>query len=93
MEELSIRLKIAGKEYPMKVKRDEEERVRLAAKIVNEKVKSYKEQFRIDDKQDLLAMTAFDGVIKRLRMENQSSGTDNEIIQKIAEIDNLISNL
>ncbi|MDH5597517.1 MAG: cell division protein ZapA, partial [Cyclobacteriaceae bacterium] len=61
--------------------------------IVNEKVKSYKEQFRIDDKQDLLAMTAFDGVIKRLRMENQSSGTDNEIIQKIAEIDNLIANL
>ncbi|MDH5597921.1 MAG: cell division protein ZapA, partial [Cyclobacteriaceae bacterium] len=78
MEELSIRLKIAGKEYPMKVKREEEERVRLAAKIVNEKVKSYKEQFRIDDKQDLLAMTAFDGVIKRLRMENQSSGMDNE---------------
>ena len=58
MEELSIKIKIADREYPMKVKRNEEERVRAAGKLINEKLKSYREQFGLDDKQDLLAMTA-----------------------------------
>jgi cell division protein ZapA len=59
MEELSIKIKIADREYPMKVKGVDEERVRTASRLINEKLKSYKEQFGIDDKQDLLAMVAF----------------------------------
>jgi cell division protein ZapA len=50
MDELSIRIKIADREYPMKVKRVDEERVRIAGKLINEKLKSYREQFGIDDK-------------------------------------------
>jgi cell division protein ZapA len=58
MEDLSIKIKIADREYPMKVKLTDEERVRMAGKLINEKIKSYREQFGIDDKQDLLAMAA-----------------------------------
>jgi cell division protein ZapA len=43
MEELSIKIKIADREYPMKVKRSDEERVRMAGKLINEKLKSYRE--------------------------------------------------
>jgi len=50
MDELSIKIKIADREYPMKVKRHEEERVRAAGKLINEKLKSYREQFGLDDK-------------------------------------------
>ena len=39
MDELSVKIKIADREYPMKVKRLEEERVRAAGKIINEKIK------------------------------------------------------
>ena len=66
MSELSLRLKIAGREYPMKVAAEEEENVRKAAKLVNDKVKGFRKQFGIDDIQDLLAMVAFDGMIKVL---------------------------
>lgn len=66
MDELSLRLKIADRDYPMKVKTVEEKNVRAAAKLVNEKLKTFKTQFGIDDKQDLLAMVAFDSMIKIL---------------------------
>ena len=76
MDELSLRLKIADREYPMKVKSEEEERVRKAAKLVNEKMKAFRNQFGIDDKQDLLAMVAFDGMIKFLKEQDQHTQED-----------------
>ncbi|HEY5822878.1 MAG TPA: cell division protein ZapA, partial [Cyclobacteriaceae bacterium] len=34
MEDLSIKIKIADREYPMKVKLTDEERVRMAGKLI-----------------------------------------------------------
>ena len=45
MDELSIKIKIADREYPMKVKRHEEERACGGKPMINEKLKSYREQF------------------------------------------------
>lgn len=85
MDELSLRLKIADREYPMKVKSEEEERVRKAAKIVNERIKAFRNQFGIDDKQDLLAMVAFDGMIKYLKEQENHQG-NNKADQLLDEI-------
>jgi len=93
MGELSLRLKIADREYPMKVRDEEEDRVRRAARQVNEKLKSFRSHFGVDDKQDLLAMVAFDSMIKLVRMEESSGPTENEndhILKKIATLNNLI---
>lgn len=91
MRELSIKIKIADREYPMTVKADEEERVRRAGKIINERLKSYRERFGIDDKQDLLAMVAFDSLIDRLGMQENASETDEGVLQKISALNQLIS--
>lgn len=69
MEELSIKIRIADREYPMKVKREDEEKVRMASRLINEKLKSYKDQFGIDDKQDLMAMVAFDSLVEKMTTE------------------------
>jgi len=60
MSELSIKLRIGNREYPMRIKAEDEERIRRAGRILNEKSQTYKERFGIDDQQDLLAMVAFD---------------------------------
>lgn len=91
MEELSIKIKIADREYPMKVRIEDEERVRSAGKIINERIKSYREQFGIDDKQDLLAMVAFDSLVDKLQSEETRSSTDEGVSEKIAYLNNLIS--
>lgn len=90
MSKLSIKIKLADREYPMKVTPEEEELIRKAGKIVNDKIKIFKSQFGIDDKQDLLAMVAFDCMVEKLK--NESSGSSDELLQeKLANLNTLIS--
>ena len=72
MRELSIKIKIADREYPMTVKagRGRKSRER-AGKLINERLKSYREKFGIDDKQDLLSMVAFDAIVDRFGVERK----------------------
>lgn len=91
MDELSIKLKIADREYPMKVKRADEERVRMASKLINDKLKSYKEQFGIDDKQDLLAMVAFDCLVDKMAVEETHQIIDQTVFEKVSHLNQLVS--
>lgn len=91
MSELAIKIRIADREYPMKVKPDEEERVRSAARNLNEKLKSYRDQFGIDDKQDLLAMVAFDYAVDSMKSEEAIENIDQSASEKIDLINSLIS--
>jgi cell division protein ZapA len=91
MDELSIKLKIADREYPMKVKRADEERVRMASKLINEKLRSYKEQFGIDDKQDLLAMVAFDCLVDKMAVEETHQIIDQTVFEKVSHLNQLVS--
>ncbi len=91
MDELSIKIKIADREYPMKVKHNEEERVRSAGKLINEKLKSYREQFGLEDKQDLLAMTAFDCLVQTLAAEETNQAVDESVVDKVNHLNQLVS--
>ncbi len=93
MGELSIKIKIADREYPMKVLASEEEYIRRAGRLVNEQYKAYKDRFKIDDKQDLLAMVAFDCLIDKIRSENKQSATNEVISGKLTDMDDLISSV
>lgn len=91
MEELSIKIKIADREYPMKVKREDEERIRTAGKLINEKLKFYREQFGIDDKQDLLAMVAFDCLVDKMALEETNQVIDKTVFEKVNHLNNLVT--
>lgn len=91
MRELSIKIKIGDREYPMKVDADDEERIRKAGRIINEKIKSYAQQFGIDDKQDLLAMVAFDILVDKSQREEFDVINDESILEKVNELNNIIS--
>jgi cell division protein ZapA len=91
MDELSIKLKIADREYPMKVKLSDEERVRAAGKLINERIKSYREKFGLDDKQDLLAMVAFDCVVDKMAEEENLQVIDKTIVEKVSHLNQLVS--
>ena len=69
-EKLSIRVNVADRFYPLRVDRGDEERIRKAAKLINDKVLQYKQRYNDKDVQDFLAMAALQYVIKVLEMEN-----------------------
>ena len=58
MGQLSIKVNIAGRTYPLTIERSEEEMIRKAADNINASIKDLKENYAVKDIQDLLAMTA-----------------------------------
>jgi len=91
MNELSIKIKIGNREYPMKVAADEEAKIREAGKKINEKLRSYQEQFGIDDKQDLLAMVAIDSYVQKAHSSENRQTTDSVAMEQIEKLKRLIS--
>ncbi len=70
-EKLSINIKIDGRSYPLKVEREKEEKHRKAAKIINDIVLQYRQRYVNSDSQDILAMTAFQFVLKAIELEEK----------------------
>jgi cell division protein ZapA len=91
MGEVSIKIKIAEREYPMRVEASEENVIRASAKLVDEKLKTYKDQFGISDKQDLLAMVSFDCMIQQMRSEEVETGLDHKVAERVASLDAIIA--
>ncbi|MEX1384587.1 cell division protein ZapA [Lutibacter sp.] len=58
-ESLKIKVTVAGRVYPLKVKNaNEEEGMRKAATKINDLVSNYEQNYAVSDKQDVLAMCA-----------------------------------
>ncbi|WP_422361898.1 cell division protein ZapA [Reichenbachiella sp.] len=91
MTELSIKIKIGNREYPMKVAASEEATIREAGKKINERLKSFQDQFGIDDKQDLLAMVAIDSFVEKLRATELRQTTDEVAMDQISKLNRLVS--
>ena len=87
-DKLSIRVNVADRYYPLKVERENEEKIRKAARMINEKVLQYKQRYSDKDVQDFLAMAALQYVIKLTEEEDklnndQFPGALKELIGKI----------
>ena len=91
MGELSIKVTIANRIYPLSIKREEEENVRKAAKLIDNKAKDYEENFSVKDKQDLLAMCALQFANQVVCQKSNSSSEDDKLNEKLIELDHFIS--
>jgi cell division protein ZapA len=90
-DKLSIRVNVADRYYPLKVERENEEKIRKAARMINEKVLQYKQRYTDKDVQDFLAMAALQYVIKLTEEEeklenNYLPDALRELIQKIDSV-------
>lgn len=83
-DKLSIKVNLVDRYYPLKIERKDEERIRKAAKLINERVLQYKQRYTDKDTQDFLAMAALQFVIKNLEVEEIAN--DQPIFDKLAEI-------
>jgi len=91
MGEISIKVTIAGRTYPLTVKHEEEESVRKAAKLINENVKDYEENYAVRDKQDLLAMCALKLASQNITMESKTVLQEEGLTTRIVEMEAFVS--
>ncbi len=73
----TINVNIAERFYPLRIdKEDDEERIRKAAKLINDKLFQYKKQFSDKDVQDFLAIAALQFAVKLIELEAKAGSTD-----------------
>lgn len=83
-DKLSIRVNIAEKYYPLKVNRDEEERIRKAAKLINDKLLLYKQTYSGKEASDFMAMVSLHFATKFLELEEKMDETP--IVEKVTNL-------
>jgi cell division protein ZapA len=71
-DKLSIKVNVADRYYPLKIERRDEEKIRKAARLINEKVLQYKQRYLDKDVQDFLAMAALQYVTRIIEMEDKT---------------------
>ena len=84
-DKLSIRVNVADRYYPLKIDRNDEEKIRKAAKMINEKVLQYKQRYNDKDLQDFLAMAALQFVIKLI--EGETKFDVSPVLDELTELD------
>jgi cell division protein ZapA (FtsZ GTPase activity inhibitor) len=70
-DKLSIKVNVADRYYPLKIDRKDEEKIRKAARMINEKVLQYRQKYADKDTQDFLAMAALQFVTKIIEQEQK----------------------
>ena len=91
MSDLSIKIRVADRDYPMRVSPQDEERLRMAGRLLNERLKEFRDQYGIQDKQDLLAMIALSTMADQLKVSKEKDGTDAALTERLARLDELLS--
>jgi len=91
MNDLAIKIRIADRDYPMRVAVSDEERLRLAGRQLSEQLREFREKYGIQDKQDLLAMVAFTTMADSLKVSKEKDGTDADLTERLARLDELLS--
>ena len=92
-EQLSIKVQIAERFYPLKIKRKDEEKIRKAARLINDRVLQYKQRYTDKDTQDFMAMAALQFVINLLDCERQQNvvSLEKELVDLNSELDELLN--
>lgn len=94
MPEVSIKIKIVSREYPLTIKAEEEEIVRKAADLINQQVNEYEKNYSVNNKQDLLAMSALQlatQVVKSQQAAVQDTGINANLTNQLIELEHYVS--
>lgn len=93
MSKISIKIVIAGRNYPLTINENEEELVRSAVKEINTNIQKLQENYAVKDMQDLLAMTSLQLATRSNSPVSSASTTENTVNKKeILEALQLLSN-
>jgi cell division protein ZapA (FtsZ GTPase activity inhibitor) len=91
LDELSIKVNIAERFYPLSVTPEQEELVRKAARLVNDKLKLFEKQFSVKDKQDILSMCALELATELIKLQHKPLIEDNGLSAELKEIQSLLN--
>ena len=93
MDELvSISVTVGERQYPLKIRAQDEELVRQAEHLINEKFNEFQLRFTGQEKIDYLAMSALMNFVDLLKNKNTDGEQSELLFQKISEAERMVMN-
>jgi cell division protein ZapA len=90
-ELLSVKVSIANRNYPLRITKEEQEKVLRAAENINKRIKDFEDNYAVKDKQDLLAMCALQFATEAMGAKhNTGEQTKKEVQENISSLVELI---
>ncbi len=91
MGEISIKINIADRIYPLRVDMEEEEVIRRAAKLINDRIKEFQDNYAVRDKQDLLSMCVLHYATGMLKAEKKTDADEVGLAKAVNELDGMLT--
>jgi len=91
MDEITINITLLDRPYRLSVARADEESVRKAGKLINERVKYYSAHYAYKDVQDLLSMTALQFATSVVKMDSELTYRNQNLEHKLHDLNALLS--
>ncbi|MCS6833222.1 MAG: cell division protein ZapA [Flammeovirgaceae bacterium] len=85
MKDSQILIKILDKEYPLKLSQKDKDTICEISRLLNERLTARKD--KLNDKQDLLAITLFDVMVENYRLHEEQQ----RISERLAELEKLVA--
>jgi cell division protein ZapA len=82
MSEISIKVNIAGRTYPLTLGSAEESNIRKAETVIEESIQSFQKNYAVKDKQDLLAMASLQMATTAIK---NSEPRIEKVVEKVVE--------
>jgi cell division protein ZapA (FtsZ GTPase activity inhibitor) len=92
-EEISIKVNIAEVVYPLKVSIEDEHNIRMAAKLINDKIRAYRDDYQLADKSNLLSMVALQFAVEIVQFREKQWIEDKNISTDITEIAHILEDM
>ena len=91
MDEITINITLLDRPYRLSVARADEEKVRKAGNLINERIKYYAKHYAYKDSQDLLSMTALQFATSVVKMDTELTYLNQNLEHKLKDLNNLLS--
>lgn len=90
-EDVSIKVKIADRIFPIKVSAQEEYYVRKAVKNIDQKIKEIRAHYGIKEYKDVLAMIALELATDQAKYQSKKWIEDDGVTEQIEGLDEMLS--
>lgn len=91
MPEVSLKITIAGRTYPITVQTNERETVLKAASVLSEEIIRFEKEYDVRDKQDLLAMAALKIATLLVELKDKQNNTEPTLFNQLEDIHQMIN--
>jgi cell division protein ZapA len=89
MSDVNVKVEIANGIYPLKVKGEDENIVKQAVELINQKILEFEKNYGVKDKKDVLAMVTLQLITELLKVKNtaeQELSTLKDVLKDVEQM-------